>query len=143
MTDTDDTRAKATRIEPPEPSDATKTCWDATRERQLMVQWCLDCEQPVWFPREVCPGCLGTNLEYRPSSGHGEVYAASVHHIPANPLMEPRLPYVVALVALDDGVRLLTNVVGCDPDEATVGRRVHVAWEPLTDGRNLPVFELT
>lgn len=127
-----------TRIEPPD--DAT-AFWQATREKQLVIQWCLDCDRPVWFPREVCPGCLGMNLEYRPSAGKGEVYAASVHHVPGNPKMQP--PYVVALVALDEGVRMMSNIVGWDdPYDAAVGRRVTVAWEPLSDGRNLPVFEL-
>jgi uncharacterized OB-fold protein len=133
----------ATRVEPPAPHDdsVTKAFWRATGDRQLLIQWCLDCDEPVWFPREVCPGCLGTNLEYRPSTGRGEVYAASVHHVAGNPKMQT--PYVVALVALDEGVRLMTNIVGwADPYDAAVGRRVAVAWEPLSDGRNLPVFAL-
>jgi len=131
---------EATRLEPP---NDTVEFWDATRDRRLLIQWCLDCDQPVWFPREVCPGCLGTNIEFRESSGRGEVYAVSVHHVPANPMMKDRLPYVVALVALDEGVRMMTNIVNCDdPYDAAVGRRVKVAWEPLSDGRNLPVFEL-
>jgi uncharacterized OB-fold protein len=124
-----------------QPTNHTPEFWDATRDRRLVIQWCLDCEQPVWFPREVCPGCLGTNLEWRPSAGKGEVYAASVHHLPGNPAMQP--PYVVALVQLDEGVRMMTNIVGlADPYDAAVGKRVKLTWEPLSDGRNLPVFEL-
>jgi uncharacterized OB-fold protein len=91
----------------------------------------------------VCPGCLGTSLEWRQSQGRGRVYAASVHHIPGNPLMQDKTPYVVALVELEEGVRLMTNVVGWDdPYDAAVGRAVSVDWEPLSDGRNLPVFRL-
>lgn len=130
----------ATRVEPP---DDTKAFWQSTRDRRLVYQWCLDCAQPVWFPREVCPGCLGTSLEWRQSQGRGRVYAASVHHIPGNPLMQDKTPYVVALVELEEGVRLMTNVVGWDdPYDAAVGRAVSVDWEPLSDGRNLPVFRL-
>ena len=59
---------------------------------------------------------------------------------PGNPLMAGREPYVVALVALDDGVRLMTNLVDVDPDDVRIGQRVEVAWEPLSDGRHLPQF---
>jgi uncharacterized OB-fold protein len=70
------------------------------------------------------------------------VYAATVMHQAAHPAFADRVPYVVALVELDEGVRLLTNVVGCAPADARVGRSVRLAWEPLSDGRALPVFEL-
>jgi uncharacterized OB-fold protein len=92
------------------------------------------CERPVWYPRDVCPGCLGESLEWRTASGGGVVYACTVEH-----KAEP--PYVVALVELDEGVRMLTNVVGCPPEQVAVGDRVRVTWEPLSDGRGLPLFE--
>jgi uncharacterized OB-fold protein len=63
-------------------------------------------------------------------------------HQAAHPAFADRVPYVVALVELDEGVRMLTNVVGCAPADARVGRSVRLAWEPLSDGRALPVFEL-
>jgi len=55
-------------------------------------------------------------------------------------MMADRVPYVLALVDLDEGVRMATNVVGCDPDDVAVGMAVRVDWEALSDGRNLPVF---
>ena len=92
------------------------------------------------LPREVCPGCLGTDLEWRPASGDGTVYAVTVEHRPQNPAMRELAPYTVALVDLDEGVRMLSSVVGAQPDSVAVGQRVHVTWEPLSDGRNLPLF---
>jgi uncharacterized protein len=59
---------------------------------------------------------------------------------PAMPMLADRVPYVVALVDLDDGVRMMTNVVDVDPDAVLVGMTVRVGWEPLSDGRHLPVF---
>lgn len=129
-----------TRFEPPV-SEVARPFWDATRERRLVLQWCRTCEQPVHYPREVCPRCLGTELEYRPASGRGEVYAFSVMHRPGNPLMADRVPYVVALVDLEEGARMMSNVVGCEPDAVRVGQPVRVTWEPLSDGRALPQFE--
>jgi uncharacterized OB-fold protein len=54
--------------------------------------------------------------------------------------MKDRVPYAIALVELDEGVRMLSNVVGCDPESVQIGQRVSVSWEALSDGRHLPVF---
>lgn len=134
--------AEATRMEPPV-TDTTQAFWDATREERLLVQWCTACEAPIFYPREVCPTCLGTALEWRPSAGDATVYAVSVQHRPAMPMLADRVPYVVALVDLDEGIRMMTNVVDCDPEDVHVGQRVSVRWEELSDGRRLPVFAPT
>ncbi|HEX7166786.1 MAG TPA: OB-fold domain-containing protein [Acidimicrobiales bacterium] len=131
----------ATRLEPPV-GDVSVPFWEATKERRYVVQWCAACDEPIYYPREVCPRCLSADtLDWRTSRGTGTVYAVSVQHRPANPLMADRVPYAVALVDLADGVRVMSNVVNCDPESVRVGDAVRVAWEPLSDGRNLPVFE--
>ena len=127
------------RFEPPE-SPAGAPFWAATREQRLVLPWCRACEVPHWYPRERCPRCLGETIEWRAASGLGAVYAVSVMPKPALPVLADRVPYVVALVELDEGVRVMTNVVADDPFGVSVGARVQVAWEPLTDGRHLPVF---
>ena len=130
----------ATRMEPPV-TETTQPFWDATKEKRFLVQWCIDCAQPVFFPREVCPRCLGSDLEWRAGAGRGVVYAVTVEYKPQNPAMAERAPYAVALVDLDDGIRMLSNVVGCPPEDITVGMPVQVTWEELSDGRHLPLFE--
>jgi uncharacterized OB-fold protein len=136
----------ATRFEPSS-SELTEPFWDATRQRRYLVQWCTACGHPIFYPREVCPTCLSSaSLTWRESNGTGTVYAVSVQHRPGNPTMAGRVPYTVALVELDAGgdrstVRVMSNVVNCDPLGVTVGQEVVLAWEPLSDGRNLPVFE--
>lgn len=132
--------ARPTRIEP-RSSDDTEPFWEATRERRLVLQWCTDCDRAVFYPRAACPHCLGTTLEWRPASGRGRVHAVSVQHKAANPSMADRVPYAVALVDLEEGVRMMTNVVGCPPDDVIVEMPVRVTWEPLSDGRHLPLFE--
>lgn len=127
-------------FEPPA-SELTRPFWDATREHRLLIQWCIACEAPVWFPREVCLQCLGDSLEWREAAGAGSVYAFLVEHRPNLPGVFGDEPYVVALVELDEGPRLMTNVIGCPTDAVAVGMRVRVTWEPLSDGRNLPQFE--
>ena len=116
------------------PSPAAGPFWDATKEQRLVLQWCLDCEQPVHFPREVCPRCLGSRFDWREASGHAEVYSVVVEH-------RAEEPFAIALVDLAEGVRMLTNVIGCPADQVSVGMPVQVTWEALDDGRHLPLFE--
>ena len=128
------------RFEPPvTPSSAA--FWEATRDGVLQFQWCRPCEQSFFFPRAVCSRCLRAEWEWRPSTGRGVVYALTVEHHAQNPLMADRVPYIVALIDMDDGVRMMSNVVGSNVDEVQIGDAVLVAWEPLSDGRQLPVFE--
>jgi uncharacterized OB-fold protein len=161
MADAQPVGPKPTRIEPPI-TETSAPFWDATRREQLVLQWCTECDRPIWFPREVCPRCMSSSLEWRPASGRGEVYSFTVENKPGprSPFLgsprrdasdaeedEPQAEspyggrYTIALIALEEGVRLMSNVVG-DPDAVAVGRAVTVTWEPLSDGRNLPLFAL-
>jgi uncharacterized OB-fold protein len=130
--------SEPTRFEPPI-SEVAEPFWNATREGRLLLPWCTACARPIWYPREVCPRCLGSTLEWRESQGRGVVYACTVEHKAQTRALAA--PYVVALVELDEGVRLLSNVVGRPPERVAVGDRVRVTWEPLSDGRRLPLFE--
>jgi len=134
--------SEPTRPEPPV-SDVSQPFWDATRERRLLVQWCRACDRPVFYPREVCPTCLDADLEWRESAGTGTVHAMTIEHRPQNPQFAKRVPYAIALVDVAEGWRMLTNLVECDPLTVAVGTPVTVAWEPLSDGRNLPLFTPT
>jgi len=129
-------------MEPPV-SEVSQPFWDATREQRLLVQWCRDCDRPVFYPREVCPTCLSADLEWRDSAGTGTVHAITVEHRAQNPLFADRVPYAIALVDVAEGWCLLTNIVDCDPMAVSVGTPVTVTWEPLSDGRNLPLFTPT
>ena len=115
--------------------------WEATRSRRLVLPWCTACERPFWYPRAACPGCLGSDIEWREASGNGTVYAVSVQHNAALPQFKELVPYVVALVELEEGVRFMTNVVNTDPTGVAVGQPVRLSWDPIEDGRAIAVFE--
>jgi uncharacterized OB-fold protein len=131
-----------TRFEPPA-SDESQPFWDATRDKKLVLQWCSGCNKAIHYPREFCPSCLlPDNLEWRDASGLGEVYAVSVQHKPQMPMAAYQNgPYAVVIVELPEGVRMMSTMTGCDPESVAVGQPVRVAWEPLSDGRHLPLFE--
>lgn len=134
----------AARFEPPVGEEAV-AFWEATRDGRLLVQWCTSCDRGVFYPRVFCPHCAAgaDALEWREASGRATVYAAVVENKPqaAGATFSGGEPYCVALVDLEEGVRMLTNVVGCPPDSVHCDMALTVAWEPLSDGRQLPVFE--
>jgi uncharacterized protein len=115
--------------------------WEATRQQQLLVQRCSACGQYQHYPRYLCTRCGSTHLEFVRASGHGRVYSFTVVHRPPSPAFRP--PYLVALVRLQEGPILLTNIVECPPDGVRCEMLVEVSWIRLVDGRHLPVFKPT
>jgi uncharacterized OB-fold protein len=124
----------------PEPSDHGAPYWAAAREHRLVLQHCPRCDRLQHFPRPWCTECLADELDVVESSGRGTVYAVTVVRRNPNPAFAARVPYALALVDLDEGVRVMSNVVGCDPGSVHVGRRVTVAFESAADGAVVPVF---
>ena len=101
------------------------------------------CGTRVFYPRDVCPGpeCFGVGTsEWVESSGKGWVYASSISYQPAHPAFADDVPYVLAIIELDEGVRMHSNVVGIDPKEVEIGMRVEVAWDDVTPEFSLPKF---
>jgi uncharacterized OB-fold protein len=99
----------------PEPTELTRPYWDALREGHLVFQRCA-CGHAFLPARRHCPACLGDSLRWERSSGRGRIVSWVVYHTAYHPAFQSRLPYNVALVELDEGPRLLTNVV--DPNDA-------------------------
>lgn len=112
--------------------------WEAAAAGELQLPWCLDCGM-VFAPfGPVCPRCLSDRLEWRPAGGGGVVTSYVVFHHPYLEAFEDRRPYTVALVELDEGPRLLANLLDNDlgdaaPDSVEVGARVHVCFEQVGD----------
>jgi uncharacterized OB-fold protein len=119
----------------------TEPWWEATRSSRLVVQRCETCGHRQHYPRALCTACASTSLTFVEAQGTGSVYSYSIVHRSPHPAFEP--PYAVALVRLDEGPLLLSNITGCALEDVRCDMRVRVAWEPLADGRRLPVFEPT
>ncbi|MFM8304038.1 MAG: Zn-ribbon domain-containing OB-fold protein [Actinomycetota bacterium] len=114
--------------------------WAAASEHRLVLQHCLHCDRIQHFPRPFCIRCLGDDLDFVAASGLGTVYTFTVVRRHPDPVFAARLPYVIALVDLDDGVRIHTNLVGCPPDTVRVGQRVEVCFEDVDDTHAIPLF---
>jgi uncharacterized protein len=123
----------------PVPDGDTKPYWDAAREHRLVIQRCQVCQQAIFYPRSVCPRCMSDRIAWIEATGKGTVYSYTVvHRAPAQ--FAEDAPYVVAVVDLDEGVRLMTNVVGCAPAEVRIGAEVEVTFDDVTPEISLPKF---
>lgn len=123
----------------PVPDVETQPYWDAAAEGRLVVKRCTRCEHPYFYPRAHCPRCWSTDTEWIEASGVGTVYTFTVVRQNDLPPFRDRLPYVVAIVELEEGVRMTTNVEGCAPEDVRCGMRVRVAFRE-EEGVSLPVF---
>jgi len=114
--------------------------WDATREGRLVLQYCPSCRVHVHYPRIACPHCGGDGMEWRRATGRGTLYSYTVVVNNAPSAFVADMPYVVAIVHLEEGVRMLSNVVGCDPAGLRCDMAVEVVFERLNDEFTLPKF---
>lgn len=107
--------------------------WAAAREGRLALQRCEDCGRFFHYPSAVCEHCLSTSVATADVSGLGTVESFSVVYRAFSPDFEADVPYAVALVGLDEGVNLLTWVVGVDPEDVRIGMRVRATFEQVSD----------
>jgi uncharacterized OB-fold protein len=124
----------------PQPSPETQRYWEGCKRHELWLPYCTQCAQFFFYPRPFCPRCFSSPIEWRQTSGRGKVYTYSIQYRPQAPGFTP--PYVTAIVQLDEGPRLLTNLVGVEPDPEHVrcDMPVEVDFEDLSDEISLPVF---
>jgi hypothetical protein len=114
--------------------------WAGTREHELRLQRCSACGSYRFPPQVLCRACLAEEHEWTATSGRGTVYSFIVQHRPATPAFAAEVPYVVAVVELEEGPLLLTNIVGCSPEAVEVGMPVEVEFADATDDITLYPF---
>ena len=126
----------------PTPDPVTRPFWESLKVHAIQLQRCGGCTRFVYYPRPVCPSCLSDDLVWTPVSGRGVVHAFTIPHRHPNPAFGSDVPYVVALVELEEGARMLSNLVGVDPtpDAVRVGLPVEIVYDDVTDDVTLPRF---
>ncbi len=130
----------STRPVPPT-SALTQPYWDAARRGQMAVQRCERCGHRPFPPRATCPSCGARSLSWSPVSGRATVSSYTIAHRPPHPAFAAQLPLVVAIVELEEGPRMVTNIVGCDPADVEVGMAVEATSKRIDDSDMvLPVF---
>jgi len=133
-----------TYIKPlPQPNADTKPFWDGCFEHQLRFQKCRDCEHVRWPPSVICPLCYSPNTDWIVASGKGIVYTFVVHHYAYNKAFEDELPYITAIIELEEGPHILSNIVDCHPSELKCDVPVSIVWDDITEEFSLPKFILS
>lgn len=125
----------------PQTNPDTQPFWDGCKEHELRFQKCMDCGHVRWPPSMICPECHAAQTEWITAGGIGAVYTYAVYHRAFHPAFKDDLPYVTAVVELEEGPHLLTNIIGCKPDAVRCDMPVVVAWEDVTDAFSLPKFK--
>ncbi len=125
----------------PVPNADSKIYWEGAAREELLLRRCTACAKPHFPPRHLCPHCWSDQLEWVKSAGKGVVYSFTVMHRAPMPAFVKRVPYVVALIDLDEGPRTMANIVGEDALQTCIGDRVFVCFETRAGGSKLPQFK--
>ena len=112
------------------------------KAHELWLRHCRACDNTYFYPRDICPECFSRDTDWVQSSGQGTLYAFTIVHRGPVPAFRDRVPYIAALVELEGGARMPTNLVDVDPDPANVkiGMAVQVTFDDLNDDISLPKF---
>ena len=118
----------------------TKPFWDSCRQGKLLLQKCGSCGEYQFYPRGICADCWSTDIHWIQASGKGTVWTFTVTYQNRTPGFVEELPYVVALVELEEGVKMFTNIVDCDPKGVEIGMPVEVTFVRANDQVTVPYF---
>ena len=126
----------------PTPDPVTKPFWDSLKAHRIRLQHCDACDKFVYYPRAVCPTCLSNELVWMEVSGRGVIHAFTIPHRHPNPAFQ--VPYVVVLVELEEGVRMLSNLMDVQPaaDQVPIGAPVEIVYDDVNESITLPRFRL-
>jgi uncharacterized protein len=125
----------------PEIQPWTETFWKATKQHRLLIQECQDCQARIFYPKKICPECWSHHLGWIKASGKGKVYTFTVMLDMVEPKFWGDIPYVLAMVDLDEGIRMMTRIVNCDPESVYIDMPVAVVFEDISDLCALPLFQ--
>lgn len=114
--------------------------WASCRQHAMALERCSACGHFRYPPRPLCPSCHGAESEWRPVSGRGRVYVPLTMYRGPTPAFAEEVPYNVSMIELEEGVRIWSNVVGCDPATVKIGDDVEIVYEDVTDSVTLPKF---
>lgn len=126
----------------PEVSRAGAPFWEAARDKKFLIQHCEACKENIFYPRIRCPKCHSDRLGWIEASGKGTIYSYTVVLNNAPSAFLTDMPYIVAIVRLEEGVQLLTNIIECDPEKIECDMPVEVVFKAI-DEFTLPLFRPT
>jgi len=124
----------------PRPTPGTAAYWEACHNHELLIQRCTQCGKYQFYPRTFCTVCKSADVEWAQSSGRGEVLTYTVITRAVSEAYAADAPYVIALIRLEEGPKMMSNVVECDPESLAVGMPVEVVFDKWSDEITIPKF---
>ena len=115
--------------------------FEACARHELVLQKCSSCGTVRFYPRALCPSCMSSKTDYVRASGRGRVYTFTVTHQNQAPGFRDELPYVMAYVELDEGPRILTNIINTPLGEVKIDLPVEVVFEDIDENLAIPKFQ--
>ncbi len=130
-------------IPPPQSQPESDFYWEKCKAHELWLRYCKACDSIYFYPRDICPECFSRDTDWIQSSGKGTLHTFAIVHRGPVAAFRDRVPYITALVELEGGVRMPTNLVEVEPDPAAikVGMAVEVVFDDLNDKISLPKFK--
>ena len=125
----------------PEITKVSRPFYKAAREHRLLVQRCKDCHKNIFYPKSLCPYCMSSNLEWFQSSGKGRVYTYSVVEAATPEAFQGAAPYILGVIDLEEGVRMLSWIIDCKPEDVKCDMDVSVTFRDLNEEIALPMFK--
>ena len=122
-------------------AELSKPFWDAARRHELVLPRCNNCSLTFFYPRERCPDCLSDDLDWIQSSGKGQVHSFTIIEQPVNRAFLEDVPYVYAMIQLNDGPRMISNVVECDIEDVKINMPVEAVFDDVSPDVTLVKFK--
>jgi uncharacterized OB-fold protein len=126
----------------PPVTELSQGFWDAVARKTLAVQRCGACNTLRHYPQPLCPRCQSNAFDWAPVSGRGEIYSYTVAHRAFHPAWKDHVPYVIATIELDEGVRMVCDLLDVDPETVAIGQRVEVDFAELPGQGWMPRFKV-
>lgn len=124
----------------PSPTPGTRPYWEACKRHELLLQECSKCGVRQFYPRTICASCSATELHWVQAAGFGTVVSWTIVRHPVSPAYAADIPYVIALIQLDEGPTMMSQIVDCDPDSLSSSLQVEVCFEEWTEEITMPNF---
>ncbi len=124
----------------PRPTPETQVYWEGCRKHELLLQRCTQCSEFQFYPRIICTNCASEDLEWVKGSGLGQGLTFAIVRRAVSEAYAADVPYVVALIQLDEGPTMMSNIVQCDPETVKIGSLVQVVFEDWSEEISVPQF---
>jgi uncharacterized OB-fold protein len=124
----------------PQPTVETAPYWEGCRHEKLLLQQCTACGHFQFYPRLICTACMSDQLNWKQSGGGGHIVSFSVVRRAISAAYADEVPYVVALVELEEGPTMMSNLVDCAPEDACIGMQVQVIFDKWSEDITVPKF---